>query len=141
MAEQNTSSLTDILRDLIEQGIQQRYLQERFTPTEQYTPEGRPVYQSETGWGTTERTATSYIPELGGWINYPTFYHGKLLPDQIARQMVVNSGGVDPITGRRLEVFDTVENAVSAAGKRSGGLGGDTNIPPANMFRPPLQPY
>lgn len=139
MAEQ--SPLSDILRGLIEQGIRERYLQERFTPTEQYTSEGRPVYQSETGWGTTERTATSYIPELGGWINYPTFYYGEFVPDRVAQRMVIENGGVDPITGRRLEVFDDVDTAVSAAGKRSGGLGADVNIPPDNMFRSPMLPY
>jgi len=137
----NEGGLSGILRGLIEQGIEQRYLQERFTPTEQYTSEGRPVYQSETGWGTTERTATSYIPELGGWVNYPTFYYGKFLPENVAIQMVIDSGGVDPVTGRPLEVFDTVESAVEFAGKRSHGLDSDLDSPPANTFRPPMKRY
>lgn len=97
---------------------------ERLTYTGQSTPEGRAIYSNQYGDFVTERTITEYIPSLGGYVNIPTVLDGRFLPPDMAISMAMSSGTpVDPVTGRKLDVFSDVDVAVESAVGRSGGLG------------------
>lgn len=94
--------------------------EELLADTGTVTSEGRPVFVNQFGDFVTERTATVKIGD--GFINVPTVFKGKFLSEDQAAEKVVNSGLKDPITGRKLDVFDTIEEAVAAAEDRSGSM-------------------
>lgn len=85
------------------------------------TSEGRPIYKNQWGDFVTERTITEFIPELGGVYNIPTVLDGKFLSPEEAIQSVIDSKGKDPVTGRDLIQFNSIDKAVKAAEERSGG--------------------
>lgn len=88
------------------------------------TPEGRPVYQNQYGDQVTERSIT--IPLDGLWYNIPTVYDGSFVDDDEATQRIMETQTqgkfFDPITGRELQPFATVEDAVKEAQERSKSL-------------------
>ena len=90
-----------------------------------YTDEGRPVYKDRNGEYVTEKTVTITDDRINGGkpTNIPTVYNGKILSEDEAADLVVKSGGKDPITGRVLESFNSIEEAVKSAQSRSYGLG------------------
>ena len=93
--------------------------QEVLSDTGKKTSEGRPVFKNQFGDFVTERTITESIPELNGWFNIPTVFEGKFLTPKEAIQKVIDSGGKDPVTGRKLQRFNEVDEAVDAAETRS----------------------
>ena len=97
------------------------------------TREGRPIYKNQYGDLVTERTITENIPELGGWVNLPTVYDGRFVSPSQAIVKIIESGGVDPVTGREINSFPTVDEAVSAAESRSYELG--LELSKGNEFR------
>jgi len=101
--------------------------EERLFNTGNKTAEGRPIYKNQSGDFVTERTITENIPELGGFVNIPTVFEGRFLSPNAAISKVIQSGGSDPITGRKLQVFTDVNSAVSAAKSRSKDLGATMN--------------
>jgi len=82
--------------------------QETLTATGETTTEGRPVFRNQSGDFVTERTITENIPELGGFVNIPTVFNGQFLSPQEAIDKVIQAGGADPLTGRKLQVFSGV---------------------------------
>lgn len=99
--------------------------EESLSPTGDVTKEGRPVYKNQYGDFVTERTITEEIPELGGVYNVPTVFDGRFLSPDEAINKVIEAGGKDPITGRDLERFSNIEDAVDSARKRSNSLMGE----------------
>lgn len=97
---------------------------EVFEPTGQFLPSGRPIYRNQYGDFVTERTITEYVPELGGWVNIPTFFDGRLVDPQKAIEMTIQAGGVDPITSEPIEPYETMESAIEQARKKSSGMSG-----------------
>jgi len=96
--------------------------EERLMPSGRKTKEGRPIYINQQGDEVSERTITENISELGGWVNIPTVYDGKFLTPNEAIKKALDNQGVDPVTRRKLPVFDTLEEAVDSAAARSRGL-------------------
>lgn len=100
---------------------------EVFEFTGQFLPNGRPVFKNQYGDFVTERTITEYVPELGGWVNVPTFFDGRLLEPRQAIGMAIELGGVDPVTNEPIEPFESLDSAVRSAQEKSSGLGGLLN--------------
>lgn len=77
------------------------------------------------GTRSSERSITVNVQELnrGRATNIPTIFGGKQRTEEEAIRRIMESGGVDPETGRRLPGFNSVEEAVQAAGVRSNALG------------------
>jgi hypothetical protein len=97
--------------------------QERLEFTGKFTPEGRPIYKNQWGDFVTERTITVEIPSMGGFVNVPTVLDGQFLSERQAIDVAKSVGGKDPVTGRKLPVFKSVNEAVSEARSRSKDLG------------------
>jgi len=94
------------------------YLEER-------TPEGRLIVRNKDGSVSTEKTITVTDPGInqGRPTNIPSMYAGQVLPEQEAIKQVIQAGGKDPETGRMLTGYDSINEAVAAAEKRSKELG------------------
>lgn len=92
----------------------------------QLTPEGRPIFTGPGGNQVTEFTATITDPRINGGqpTNIPTVFDGQILSEEEAIELVVNAGGVDPITGRNLIGFESMEEAEIAAQNRTDELSG-----------------
>lgn len=95
---------------------------EILSATGKNTSEGRPVYKNQFGDFVTERTITEYIPELGGVYNIPTVLEGRFLSPPEAIDAVIKTEGKDPVTGRALTRFRSIDSAVKSAEERSGGM-------------------
>lgn len=94
---------------------------EILSPTDRVTADGRPIFKNQFGQGVSERTITVDID--GKFINVPTVFEGRFLSQDEAVQKVLDAKGADPITGRQLKKFDSIDEAVSAAKNRSNSLG------------------
>ena len=90
-----------------------------------FTPEGRPVYSDPTGNYVTEKTITVTNPNIndGKPTNIPTVFGGRILTEEESINRIIQSGGKDPITGRELPGYETINYAVEEAKKRSEDLG------------------
>ncbi len=88
------------------------------------TKEGRPVVINKDGSISSEQSVTIIDRRINGGrpTNIPTFFNGRKVSVEKAISIIVNSKGKDPETGRKLPGFRTIEEAVSAAIKRSGTL-------------------
>ncbi len=89
------------------------------------TTAGRPVYtDAETGERYSEKSMTAPHPAMPGkWLNFPTVDdRGRVLSEGDALSMAQQAGFRDPITGRPLSTFDSMEEATEAARARSAGL-------------------
>lgn len=121
------TSKEELMRKLIAKGLAR---EEDFQPIESLkatgdtTPEGRPVFQNQDGDFVTERSITINDPRInqGRATNIPTVFEGRFLNEQEAIDMVASSGGKDPITGRALQGFDSIDLAVNSAKERSANL-------------------
>ena len=92
-------------------------------PTDQVTSAGRPVWRSPSGGQFSEVTRT--IPlSPGVWVNAPSVFEGgRIIEDEnVLMQIYQSNGGVDPLTGRPLDRYTTVGEAVQQAGPRSQHL-------------------
>nr|WP_321980134.1 cell wall hydrolase [uncultured Cohaesibacter sp.] len=91
-----------------------------------FTPEGRQIIGNEDGSFSTERTITVTDPRINGGqpTNIPTMYGGQIVDDAMAADIITNSGGVDPDTGRALEGYPSIAAAERAAQQRSSSLAG-----------------
>lgn len=77
------------------------------------------------GSRSSERSITIEVAEINGGAptNIPTIFDGQQVSEEEAIQRIIQSGGVDPETGRPLPAFSSNEEAVQAAGQRSDALG------------------
>jgi len=104
----------------------------QLTPTGRTTPEGRPVFTNQFGDEMTEFsiTVTDQRINQGRATNIPSLFDGRIVSDREAIQRIVDAGGKDPVTGRVLEGFNSIQEAEAAARSRSAGLGsqGRSNI-------------
>lgn len=109
--------VTKIMHSLRESGPQ--------LSAERRTDEGRPILNLPDGSIETEKTITVTDPRINGGkaTNIPTIYGGKHVSEDEAADLIAKSGGVDPDTGRRLQGFESIDEAVSAARERSAELG------------------
>lgn len=128
------SAASDRLAELRAQQARQPVASDRFptlTPVlsngnQSFTPEGRPVFKDPQGSFVTEKTITITDPRInkGRPTNIPTVFDGRVLEDSEAIELIANAGGKDPVTGRALEGFSSINEAVSSAQNRSFSLGG-----------------
>lgn len=89
------------------------------------TQEGRPINLNKNKDFVTERTITVTHPSInqGQATNIPSVYNGEIVNEQQAVANVIRNQGFDPITGRKLEGFPSIDEAVFSAQNRSHGLG------------------
>lgn len=97
---------------------------ETLTDTGEVTTEGRPIFKNQFGDSVTERTITITDPRInqGQATNIPTVFQGQFLSDEDAIKAVVGAQGKDPITGRNLQGFASIGEAVKSAESRSAGI-------------------
>lgn len=81
------------------------------------TDEGRPIVRNSDGSVSTERTITEQID--GKWMNIPSMFGGKEVSPDEAVDIIRRNKGVDPETGRKLPTYNTVDEAVKEAERRS----------------------
>ena len=87
------------------------------------TSEGRPLIQNTQGSQSSELSITTEDPRTpGNYINIPSIYYGKVLSDDQALGLIMDSGYRDPMTGRAINSYPSVEEAVSAAQSRSDAI-------------------
>jgi len=97
------------------------------------TRAGRIIWETPSGKQYSERTRTIPLdidPQTGKakpnskWVNVPTVFDGgQILDDEdFLYNFYRENGYVDPITNKKLRLYDSVESAVSAAKTRSQGL-------------------
>ena len=97
------------------------------------TNAGRPLWKDEdTGEMYSEKTVTipTKVDENGEpapgakWVNVPSVFDGgQVMNDEdFLMKFYSENKYKDPITNKKLEVFDDVDTAVEAAKKRSDGL-------------------
>jgi len=93
-------------------------------PTGKYTSEGRPIVRNPDGSFSTERTITVTNPKINGGkpTNIPSMYNGKQVTQREAERIIIENGGVDPETGRKLEGFNSIDEAETSAKTRSASL-------------------
>lgn len=93
--------------------------------TGELTPEGRQIVDNEDGSFSTERTITVTDPRInsGRPTNIPSMFGGQQVSQDLAIDAITRNNGVDPETGRTLEGFDSIDEAVAAAQQRSESLG------------------
>jgi len=89
------------------------------------TGDGRTLYRNQDGSVSSERSITVTDPRLNGGrpTNIPSMFNGRQVEQNEAIDIIVRNGGIDPETGRRLESYNTIDEAVAAAKSRSAGLG------------------
>lgn len=93
-----------------------------------YTSEGRRVYPdpSAPGQVMTEKSVTVPDPrQRGGWLNIPTVYNGQIMDQDTAFGLAQAAGYSDPVTGRQLPTFRSLDEAIADALTRSARLGRD----------------
>lgn len=103
--------------------------QQTLTSIGKKTKEGRPIYKNQEGESVSEYSTTENVPELGGWINLPTVYDGGFVSPDEAVQRAIDTQGHDSVTGRKLNVFNNMSEAVNAAKNRSKSLSQGNNRP------------
>jgi len=98
----------------------------------QYTKAGRPVWIDPDGNKYSEKTVTIPLsvdkdgaPIKGTkWVNVPSvFDRGQIIDDEdFLAKFYKENGYKDPLTKKRLQIFDSLDSAVDAAKKRSDSL-------------------
>jgi hypothetical protein len=85
------------------------------------TSAGRKIYTDKDGSPYSEKTVT--LQTEYGWVNVPSVNaKGDIIPDDKLAEMLDALGPVDPLTGRELETYATVEEAEAAAQQRTDSL-------------------
>ena len=89
------------------------------------TPDGRPIFQKDDGEIFSEKSVTVMDPRIndGRPTNIPTVFSGHELGEDAAADIIVQSGGLDPHTGKRLRGFKDMKSAIRAAERKSEALG------------------
>jgi len=104
------------------------------------TKEGRPYIANPDGTYSTERTITIEDTRInnGKPTNIPTIYGGKSVSADEAIKIISDSKGIDPDTGRTLQGYDTIDEAVAAAKARSASIEtpGKADQTPATSLKP-----
>jgi hypothetical protein len=84
------------------------------------TSEGRPLIQNTQGSLSSELSITTEDPRTpGNYINIPSIYYGKVLSDDQALRLIMDSGYRDPMTGRTINSYPSVEEAPLVLGGAS----------------------
>lgn len=88
------------------------------------TAEGRPVMLNVDGSVSSERQVSVEVDEIndGKVTNIPTMFGGKQVSVDEAIGKIIEAGGKDPETGRKLPSFNSIEEADKAAIERSASL-------------------
>ena len=99
------------------------------------TSEGRPAYLNADGSISTERSVTERHPLLndGAWTNVPTIFNGREMSPSDAVGYVINNQPepssledmgkmFDPMTGRELQGYGSIPEAIAAAQARSPSI-------------------
>jgi len=81
------------------------------------TDEGRLIVKNPDGSVSTERSITEQID--GKWMNIPSMYGGKEVSPDEAVDIIRKNKGVDPETGRVLPKFNSMQEALKEAERRS----------------------
>jgi hypothetical protein len=92
------------------------------------TPEGRQYVANDDGSYSTEVTVTVIDPRINGGkpTNIPSMYNGKIVSEDEAADIIAKNEGRDPETGREMQGYASIAEAVKAAKARS------KSIPPPN---------
>jgi len=93
--------------------------------SQRLAPSGRRLVDNPDGTVSSERTVTVTSDEInrGRPTNIPTMFGGVELGVEDAIRRIIAAGGRDPETGRQLEAFNSIEEAVKAAQERSDNIG------------------
>jgi len=78
------------------------------------TEDGRPIIVNEDGG--VSATKLSAVPDprvLGRWMNVPTLVNGRRVSEDEARRIIIENGFFDPETGKAVETFRSVDEAVT----------------------------
>lgn len=87
----------------------------------------RPRRQNPDGSVSSELSITVPDPRTpGSWINIPSMYGGQEVPEEDAVARITAAGYRDPETGRDIQSYGSVDEAVSAAQARSNALPTET---------------
>lgn len=77
------------------------------------TQDGRPIIVNEDG--SVSATKLSAVPDPrtpGLWMNVPTLSNGRQISEDAARQIIIDNNFIDPETGKIVETFPTVDDAI-----------------------------
>ena len=86
------------------------------TPTNRMTSAGRRLYETSEGELVSEKTTTVQDPNSKLWYNIPTVNNGTMMSVDEAAELYLGKGEVKDVeTGRVIQSFETVEEAVDAA--------------------------
>ena len=87
--------------------------------------DGRKIIPNTDGSFSTEVSITVTDPSINNGLptNIPTIFNGKSVSPEKAIELIAKNGGVDPDSGRKLDAFNTIEEAETAAKARSNELG------------------
>ena len=111
--------------------------------TNPLAPQGRPVVPNPDGSFSTEISITVTDPRINGGkpTNIPSMFGGAKVPQEEAIRRITEAGGVDPETGRALQGFNSIDEAVAAAKSRSDKIGQTTPAPSSlKGYTNPLAP-
>lgn len=86
------------------------------------TAEGRPIVKNSDGSISTERTVTGQWGPNSEWVNVPTIYGGKEVSEEEAVKIAKENKFTDKETGRKFDFYKSLQDAESAAQKRSKSL-------------------
>lgn len=84
------------------------------------TAEGRPIIENPDGSHSSERTVTIEVD--GKYVNIPTMFGGKQVSEDEATRIMSRNKWADPETGRGMRFFDSLDEALDAAGERSQSI-------------------
>ena len=83
----------------------------------------RQIVDNEDGTFSSELSVTVHDPrDPDKFINIPSMYNGQEVSEEKALQIIEENGFVDPETGREIDSFNSVEDAVLAAKIRSDNI-------------------
>jgi hypothetical protein len=104
--------------ETVEPMRKREYTGETGQPTGETSTSGRPIYNGDNGEVYSEKTIT--FEQDGKWITFPTVdENGKVMKEAQIADYVRKNGPIDPITGEKFPVFDTLEEAKAYAKQRS----------------------
>jgi hypothetical protein len=93
------------------------------------TQDGRPIIVNEDGG--VSATKLSAVPDPrtpGRWMNVPTLVNGRQVSEDQARQIIIDNNFTDPETGKVVETFPTVDDAIRQSLKIAKQRDSDPNV-------------